>query len=46
MEVLKKVESPYDPEIPLLGIHMEETIIKKDIYTPMFLAALFTKSET
>ena len=45
MEVLKKVESPYDPEIPLLGI-LEETIIQKDIYTPMFTAALFTKSET
>ena len=46
MEVLKKVEAPYDPEIPLLGIHLEETIIQKDIYSPMFTAALFTKSET
>ena len=37
-----KVELPYDPAIPLLGIHLEETIIPKDTCTPMFMAALFT----
>ena len=31
----------YDPEIPLLGIYPEETIIEKDICTPMFTTALF-----
>ena len=33
----------YDSAIPLLGIHPEETKIEKDICTPMFIPALFTK---
>ena len=39
---LKKleIELPYDPEIPLLGIHTEETRIERDMCTPMFIAAL------
>ena len=37
-----KLELPHDPEIPLLGIHPEKTIIQKDTCTPMFTAALFT----
>ena len=37
-----KIELPYDPAIPLLGIYPEKTIIQKDICTPMFIAALFT----
>ena len=37
-----KVELPYDPAIPLLGIYPEKTIIQKDTCTPMFNAALFT----
>ena len=37
-----KIELPYDPAIPLLGIYSEKTIIKKDTCTPMFIAALFT----
>ena len=42
--VLKKlkIELPYDPAIPLLGIYPEKTIIQTDICTPMFTAALFT----
>ena len=36
-----KIELPYDPAIPLLGIHTEETRIEKDTCTPMFIA-LFT----
>ena len=41
--VLKKleIELPYDPAIPLLGIHTEETRIERDTCTPMFIAALF-----
>ena len=41
---LKKleIELPYDPAIPLLGIHMEETRRERDTSTPMFIAALFT----
>ena len=33
---------PYDPAIPLLGIHSEETRSERDMCTPMFIAALFT----
>ena len=37
--VLKKleIELPYDPAIPLLGIHTEETKIERDTCTPMFI---------
>ena len=40
---LKKLEIEllYDPAIPLLGIHTEETRIERDTCTPMFIAALF-----
>ena len=37
-----KIELPYDPAIPLLGVHTEETRIKRDMCTPMIIAALFT----
>ena len=37
-----KIELPYDPAIPLLGIHPEKTIILKESCTTMFIAALFT----
>ena len=42
-----KIELPYDPAIPLLGIHPKEekTLCQRDIYTPMFRAALFTVSK-
>ena len=36
------MEVPYDPAISLLGIFPEKIIIKKDICTPIFTAALFT----
>ena len=41
--LLKKleIELPYDPAIPLLGIHTEETRIERDTCTPMFIATLF-----
>ena len=41
-----KIELPYDPAIPLLGIYMDKTIIQKGTYTPMFKAALFTIAKT
>ena len=41
-----KIEVTYDPAIPVLGIYPEETIIQKDICTPMFTAALLTISKT
>ena len=39
-----KMELPYDPAIPLLGIYPEKIVIQKDTCTPipMFIAALFT----
>ena len=45
---LKKleIELPYDLAIPLLGIHTEETRIERDMYTPTFIAALFTIART
>ena len=36
-----EIELPYDPAIPLLGIHTKETRIERDTSTPMFIAALF-----
>ena len=41
-----KIELPYDPAIPLLGIHPDKNIIQKDTCTPMFIAALFTTAKT
>ena len=45
---LKKleIELPYDPAIPLLGIHTEETRTERDACTPMFITALFTIAQT
>ena len=45
---LKKpeVELPYDPAIPLLGIHTKETRIERDTWTPVFITALFTIART
>ena len=37
-----KIELPYDPTIPLLGIYPEENMIQKDVCTPLITAALFT----
>ena len=41
-----KIELPYDPAIPLLGIYLEKTIIQKESCTKMFIAALFTIART
>ena len=41
-----KIQLPYDPAIPLLGIYPEKTIIRKDTCTPVFIAALFTTAKT
>ena len=40
------MELPYDPSIPLLGIHPEETRIERDTCTPMFIVALFIIART
>ena len=46
--LLKKleIELPYNPAIPLLGIHPEETRTERDTCTPIFIAALFTIAGT
>ena len=41
-----KIELPYDPAIPLLGIDPEKTIIQKESCITMFTAALFTIART
>ena len=41
------IELPYyDLAIPLLGIYPDKTLIQKDTFTPMFIAALFTIAKT
>ena len=41
-----KIELPYDPAIPFLGIYWGKTLIQKDTCTPTFIAALFTIAKT
>ena len=41
-----KIEPPYDPGIPLLGIYPEETKIEKDTGIPLFIVALSTIART
>ena len=42
-----KIELPYDPEIPVLGIYAKKikSVPHKDICAPIFIAALFTIAE-
>ena len=41
-----EIELLYDPAIPLLGIHTEETRIERDTCTPMSIPALFIIART
>ena len=41
-----KIELPYNPAIPLLGIYPEKTIIQKESCTTMFTASLLTIART
>ena len=45
---LKKLQIrlPYDPAIPLLSIHTEETRMDRDRCTPIFITALFIVART
>ena len=42
-----KMDLPFDPEIPLLGIYQKEskTLSQKNLSVPMFIAVLFTISK-
>ena len=46
--ILKKpeIELPYNPAIPLLGIHTKESRIERDTCTPLFITALFIIART
>ena len=41
-----KIELPYDPVFPLLGIYPEKNMLRNDTCTPVFIAALFTIAKT
>ena len=41
-----KIELPYHPAIPLLGIYSEKTTMHKDTCTPTFTVGLFTITRT
>ena len=41
-----EIELPHNPEIPLLGIHTEETRSERDTCTPVFITALFIIART
>ena len=41
-----KIDLPYDPAIPLLGIYPEKTIIQKESRTTVFTEALLTIART
>ena len=41
-----EIKRPYDPAIPLLGIHTEETRSERDTCTPMFITAWFIIART
>ena len=43
-----KIELPYDPAIPHLGIYLKETksLCQRSICNPIFTAALFTIAKT
>ena len=40
-----EVELPYDPAIPLLGIHTKETRTERDMCTPVFIAAVYNSQD-
>ena len=41
-----KIEIPYDPAFPLLGIYPQENMVQKDACTPVFIVVLFTIAKT
>ena len=41
-----KIELPYDCAIPLLGLHLEKTMVQKDSCPTTIVAVLFTVTKT
>ena len=46
LKTRKRTAIQPNPEIPLLGMHTEKSRIERDMYIPMFIAALFTIART
>ena len=46
LKIVLRIELPYDPAFPLLGIHTEETRIERETCTPMIIAGLFIIART
>ena len=46
LKIVLRIELPYDPAFPLLGIHTEETRIERETCTPMFITTLFIIART
>ena len=42
---IMEIELPYDPAVPLLGIHTKETRIERDTCTPVFITALYNSQD-
>ena len=40
-----EIELPYDPAIPLLGIHTEETRIEKDVYPNVHCSTIYNSQD-
>ena len=40
-----KIELPYEPAIPFLGIYPDKTLVQKDTCTPMFTAAIYNSQD-
>ena len=40
-----KIELPYDPAIPLLGIYPDKTIIQKAACTPVFIYTIYNSQD-
>ena len=40
-----EIELPYDPAIPLLGIHMEETIFERDMYPSVHHSTVYNSQD-
>ena len=47
LKTIKKIELPYDPAIPLLGIHPKkmESLCQSEFFTPLVTASLVTTVE-
>ena len=41
-----EIELSYDPEMPLLGIYLQKTLVQEDTCIPVFTATLFTTDRT